>query len=152
MFVSVADSWERERVKVRHYNTHRGLPKGLAINCASHQMPTGNLMTTVIILKVRWIGEPWEWTRYSLLVFRVASHVTTTKKKKKEKKKGRKKRKVGTKTIRLFVSSDNEVDSLSCCRLLNVTEPRTSGRSFILIADHCNIMETPLPRPGIWLG
>lgn len=96
---------ERERVKVRHYNTHRGLPKGLTINCASHQMPTGNLMTTVIILKVRWIGEPWEWTRYSLLVFRIASHVTATKKKKKkEKKEGRNE----TNTIGLFVSSDNE--------------------------------------------
>lgn len=61
-------------------------------------MPTGNLMTTVIILKVRWIGEPWEWTRYSLLVFRVASHVT--KKKKKKKKKEKKKRKIGTRRTR----------------------------------------------------
>ena len=150
---------ERERVKVRHYNTHRGLPKGLAINCASHQMPTGKLMTTVIILKVRWIGEPWEWTRYSLLVF-VGCCVTRRdddKERKKERKKRRRRRKgrIGneTNTIRLFVSSDNEVDSLSCCRLLNVTEPRTlGGRSFILITDHQGIMETPLPRPGIWLG
>lgn len=71
------------------------------------------------------------------------------KKEEKEEREKEKEDRNETNTIRLFVSSDNEVDSLSCCRLLNVTEPRTSGRSFILITDYCSIMETPLPRPGI---
>lgn len=106
----------RERVKVLRYNTHRGLPKGLTINCESHQMPTSNLMTTVIILKVRWIGEPWEWTRYSL----PSSGLRHLLRRQRDEEEDEERSK--TSTLGLSVSSDNEAGMFHV--RLNVTEPR----------------------------